>query len=80
MSDLRLSSSESPIAAAAAALDGCNPVLDNKLLAVERERPDGAPLDDRDDDLLLLSFDPCLDEDEGDIPDPSPPSPFINPL
>lgn len=76
MRDLRLSSSESPIAAAAAALDGWSPVLDNKVLAVERERPEGAPLD-REDDLVLLSFDPCLDEG---IPDPSVPRPFINPL
>ena len=77
MSDLRLSSSESPIAAAAAALDGWSPVLDNKLLAVERERPEGAPLGAREEDLVFLSLDPCLEE--GEIPDPSP-SPFINPL
>lgn len=79
MRDLRLSSSESPIAAAAAALEGWSPVVANKLLAVERERPDGAPLDALEGDLALFSLDPCLDE--GEIPDPDPsPSPFMSPL
>ena len=82
--DFRDSSSESPIAAAAAALDGCKPVLDKRLLAVDKDNPDGAP-----DELRLVLFEPpdlesfeaCFAEVEPGRPDDvNPPKPFISPL
>ena len=64
ISDFRLSSSESPIAAAAATLDGCTPALANRLLA--NDSPDGALLtlgptlcddfDDREEVVLVLGW------------------------
>lgn len=54
------------------------PCADNKLLAVESERPDGAPVVVRGEDFPL---DPDLGDEDMDEEEPlMPPSPFIRPL
>lgn len=84
MRDFKDSSSESPIAAAAAADEGWIPVADKRLLAVDNERPDGAPLEfllllDDEDDVEVEDAFVLLEGDACPLIPGSPPNPFIRP-
>jgi len=74
------------MAAAAAAEDGWIPVEERRLLAVERDTPEGAPLfDEPPPELFEPEGDalecPFLDEEgEGCPVRPGKPSPFMSPL
>lgn len=55
------------------------PGVDNKLLAVDNDRPDGAPLDVRVEDFGVRDLE-AGDKDEAAGDPPIPPNPFMRPL